>query len=210
MDDFIENVPEAAVTYGQYFFPPMLLYLTDPDTHVRQASVYGAGAIAQFGREAVNPIMPEVVNRLRTVIEAPESRRKPYIIPGENAISALGKVAQFQGPPAINPSEVMTMYLNYLPLREDRLEGKDVYERLCVMLEEQNPVLLGENFCNLPRIITIFGEVLGTDFLEEEQHNRMLALLRTIQASLPAELLQSVWGQLDNRTRGRIHSLAQQ
>ena len=73
---------------------------------MRQAAVYGAGAIAQFGGDAVNALMPEVVARLRAVIDSPESRRKPYLVPGENAVSALGKVAQYQGHPAINPAEV--------------------------------------------------------------------------------------------------------
>lgn len=210
IDDCIEFLPGTAMQYGQDFIPPLLVYLSDPDTHVRQAAVYGCGALAQYGGEAVNPLMPQMVQALKALIESPESRRKPYLLPGENAISSLGKIAQYQSGPAINPAEVMSLYLSYLPLKEDKLEGKDLFERFAAMLREQHPVFLGDNFSNLPRIITILAEVLSTDFLDAAQHNEILGLLKQVQGSLPAELLNTVWGQLEAKTRNRLQGLKEQ
>jgi hypothetical protein len=71
-------------------------------------------------------------------------------------------------------------------------------------------VFLGEGYSNLPRIISILAETLVTDMLEAPLQQRCLLLLHNIQNSLPPEVAQQLWAQLDNRVRQKLAALSQQ
>lgn len=51
-DDIIEFTGPMAIKYQNIFLPVMLEYMNDQSAEVRQAAAYGAGIMAQFGREA--------------------------------------------------------------------------------------------------------------------------------------------------------------
>ena len=50
------------------------------DTHVRQAAVYGAGAVAQFGGPNVAPLGPELTQRLVATITGPDAREPRFAV----------------------------------------------------------------------------------------------------------------------------------
>ena len=68
------------------------------------------------------------------------------------------------------------------------------YCKLCVfvLLHRNNPLVLGTNNSNLPRILQIFGDLFVNDVLSDDEavRKRVLAIIRQIQVSWH---LQSTW-----------------
>jgi hypothetical protein len=135
-DDMIDHIQEASLPYSQYYIPAMLTLVASPYDFVRQACVYGLGAIAQrLGAHAAQ-VAQQAISVLLTVIQAVDSRKGNAVNATENAISAFGKWVQFQGAVLGDAhAQLMRMFLSFMPLREDRLEAQEVYERFCQMIE---------------------------------------------------------------------------
>ena len=83
-------------------------------------------------------------------------------------------------------------WLSFLPIRHDKDEAKQVHEQLCRFVEAQDPRILGANNANFPGIVAVMAAVLGegTALLQEATKGRMMALVRQLGATLPAEMLQ--------------------
>ena len=63
----------------------------------------------------------------------------------ENAISALGKLCEFQRNAIPTPEAVVPQWLGCLPLTEDKVEARLVHDQLVRLLEKGDPHLLGPN-----------------------------------------------------------------
>ncbi len=98
----------------------------------------------------------------------------------------MGKIAHFYNKP-----QFLQTWLTALPLQEDVTEGEGVYAQLCAYIEKNNPAVLGKNYSNLPKIISIFAEILGTDFVDAELTTRITNILNQMK-KLPAQVMQQL------------------
>jgi len=162
---------------------------------VRQAASYGCGVMAQFGQEAFAQICSQALPRLAQIIQDPEARSETNISATENAISAVGKIIKFC-PSAINPSEVVPMWISWLPIWEDKDEMDSVYGLLCDLLESNSPYALGQDASNLPNIVRIIAESLLRECFPPSHpiKGRLLNLVRMVQSNPP--MFQNCVGQL--------------
>lgn len=81
----------------------------------------------------------------------------------DNMVSALGAIAHYQGRPDLYP-----VWLGMLPLRVDESEGPHVYNMLLDLVEANHPLVLGDNFANLPKLLSIFLSLVNTSFLRNK------------------------------------------
>lgn len=130
-------------------------------------------------------------------LQDPRAREKDWGMATDNVVSALGRVLEHQAAAvgALDPalgSQLGSGWLSFLPIRHDKDEAKQVHEQLCRFVEAQDPRILGANNANLPGIVAVMAAVLGegTALLEEATKGRMMALVRQLGATLPAEMLQ--------------------
>ncbi|XLS85163.1 hypothetical protein HN51_035329 [Arachis hypogaea] len=88
---------------------------------------------------------------------------------------------------------VILAWLNCLPIKGDLIEAKVVHDQLCSMVERSDSELLGPNNQYLPKIVSVFAEVLcaGKDLATEQTASRMINLLRQLQQTLPPATLAS-------------------
>lgn len=56
-------------------------------------------------------------------------------------------------------SQVIPVWLSWLPVWEDTDEAPHVYGYLCDLIDNNHPLVLGPNNSNLPRLMVIFSEV---------------------------------------------------
>lgn len=73
----------------------MLQYIKDKQAEVRQAAIYGAGILGQFGGDQFAQTCGQVVPVLMEVIMAADSREPENVNPTENAISAVAKILKY-------------------------------------------------------------------------------------------------------------------
>jgi hypothetical protein len=194
-DDLIEHLGAHSLPYFQHILPVAIPGINDQDPSVRQAAVYGMGLCAQFGGQQIASVIPEISQRLTQIISLPDGRTDDWISATENAIAAIGKICVFQSG-AVDVSKLLPMWFSWLPVTADNIEAKVTYGQLCSFIESSNPYIIGTNFQNLPRILTIFAEILDTDLVDEPLTHRIKVIISQIRNGVSAETLQGAWGSL--------------
>jgi hypothetical protein len=120
LDDVVEFTGKDSLKFFSSFLQHAITYITDEDPGVRQAAVYGIGIFAQVGGEHIAGAIPDVLMRLNAVITSPDARSEKYINATENAISAVGRICEAH-PNSVNLSQVLPVWLSYLPVTEDKI-----------------------------------------------------------------------------------------
>lgn len=207
-DDVMEHCREAALKYYDTYLPFLLEACNDEHPDVRQAAVYGIGVCAEFGGSVFKPLVGEALSRLNFVIRHPNALHSDNVMAYDNAVSALGKICQFHRD-SIDAAQVVPAWLSCLPLKGDLIEAKVVHAQLCSMVERSDGEILGPNHQYLPKIVTIFAEVLcgGKDLATEQTASRMINLLRQLQQSLPPSTLASTWSSLQPQQQLALQSI---
>ncbi|KAH1050748.1 hypothetical protein AAZX31_08G112200 [Glycine max] len=207
-DDVAEQCREAAIKYYDTYLPFLLEACNDETPDVRQAAVYGLGVCAEFGGSVFKPLVGEALLRLNAVIQHPNALHSDNVMAYDNAVSALGKICQFHRD-SIDSAQVVPAWLNCLPIKGDLIEAKVVHDQLCSMAERSDSELLGPNNQYLPKIVSVFAEVLcaGKDLATEQTAGRMVNLLRQLQQTLPPSTLASTWSSLQPQQQLALQSI---
>ncbi|KAG7268942.1 hypothetical protein CRUP_002938 [Coryphaenoides rupestris] len=172
----------ASFKYAEVFLRPMLQSLCDVSPEVRQAGAYGVGVMAQYGGESYRPFCTEAIALLVGAIQAAESRSKENVNATENCISAVGKVMRFR-PECANVPEILPHWLAWLPLNEDKEEAAHTFDFLCDLMESNNPIVLGPDNSNLPKIFLIIAEGVANESVKSEDacSKRLANVVRQVQ-----------------------------
>ncbi|XP_075489372.1 uncharacterized protein LOC142528228 [Primulina tabacum] len=207
-DDVAEQCRETALKYYDTHLPFLLEACNDENPDVRQAAVYGLGVCAEFGGSVFKPLVGEALSRLNVVIRHPSALQPEFIMAYDNAVSALGKICQFHRD-SIDSTQVLPAWLSYLPIKGDLIEAKVVHDQLCSMVERSDRELLGHNNQYLPKIVSVFAEVLcaGKDLATEQTASRMINLLRQLQQTLPPSTLAFTWSSLQPQQQLALQSI---
>ncbi|CAL0329861.1 unnamed protein product [Lupinus luteus] len=207
-DDVAEQCREAALKYYDTYLPFLLEACNDEIPDVRQAAVYGLGVCAEFGGSVFKPLVGESLSRLNAVIQHPNALNGDNIMAYDNAVSALGKICQFHRD-SIDSAQVVPAWLNCLPIKGDLIEAKVVHDQLCSMVERSDRDLLGPNSQFLPKIVSVFAEVIcaGKELATEQTVGRMVSLLRQLQQTLPPATLASTWSSLQPQQQLALQSI---
>ncbi|XP_078437509.1 ARM repeat superfamily protein [Wolffia australiana] len=207
-DDVAEQCRETALKYYDTYLPFLLEASNDDNPDVRQAAVYGIGVCAEFGGSVFRPLVGEALSRLNAVIGHPNALHPDNVMAYDNAVSALGKVCLFHRE-TIDGAQVLPVWLNCLPIKGDLIEAKVVHEQLLSMVERSDRDLLGPNNQNIPKIVSIFAELLcgGKDLATEQTAGRIANLLRQLQQTLPPGVLASTWSSLQPQQQLALQSV---
>ncbi|KAM0952064.1 putative importin-beta domain, armadillo-like helical, TOG domain, importin beta family [Dioscorea sansibarensis] len=207
-DDVAEQCREAALKYYDTYLPFLLEASNDGDADVRRAALYGIGVCAEFGGAMFQPLVGEALSKLNNVIRHPDAQHSDNLMAYDNAVSALGKICMHHRD-SIDAAQVLPAWLNCLPVKGDLVEAKIVHDQLCTMVERSDRELLGPNNHYLPKIISIFAEVLcaGNELVTEQTSSRMINILRQLQRTLPPAVLASTWSALHPQQQLALQSM---
>lgn len=205
-DDIAELQCATAIEYFPTMVPLLLTYATHTDHALRQACVYGLGVCGLNAGDAFAPYLADAIRVLSWVVQQPNSREEAAIPPTENAISALLKIINGQST-RINQAEILPLWLSYLPILEDEIEGSYCYEHLCKFLESGNPHIIGPQYSHMPHIIKVFSQVCNTYLVNPDTNIRIGTVLHNMQPHLPPGMVQSVWTSLTEPERNNLVAL---
>jgi len=203
LDDVVEFTGKDSLPLFPYFLQHAIAYITDEDPGVRQAAVYGVGIFAQVGGDLFAPMIPDILMRLNAVITSPDSRSNTNINPTENAISAVGRICEAH-PNSVNLAQVLPVWLSYLPVTEDKIESKVIYNLLCSFVEKASPQIIGPSYQHLSKLVNVFAGTLGTELVDDALTLRIVSILKQMQLQLPPEALQNAWASLTPELQTRI------
>ncbi|KAM7363450.1 karyopherin beta 3 [Cochliomyia hominivorax] len=195
-DDVIEFCGPACASYQQFFTPALLQYVTDKSPEVRQAAAYGCGVLGQFGGEQFAVTCAQIIPLLIQVVNDPKSREPENINPTENVISAVSKILMYNKSALQNVDEIINIWFSWLPVTEDSDEAPHIYGYLCDLIQANNPIILGANHCNLPRVVSIIAQAFANKVIPvvSEVGSRMLAIVKQIESN--PEVFQACASQL--------------
>ena len=206
LDDMMEHGGPEMEKYLSAFVQIFMQYAKIPSADLRQAAVYGLGVCAQVGGEAFGSQFANgSLEVLKEVVEAAGSREGAMVTATENAISSVGKIANFQGT-HVDVTQVWPYWLSHLPILADEVEGRLVHAMLCDQVEAQNPSIMGNNNGNVPKLVSIFGQVLGTSMIDEATTGRISRILLMLQSAVSPDVLRSGWVTLTAEQRDRIQA----
>ncbi|CAG8467575.1 10518_t:CDS:10 [Funneliformis mosseae] len=200
IDDVVEFTGPASWNYHTHFLEKMIASLLDIASDVRQAAAYGIGVCAQFGGENYADAVAAALTPLFQVINSEGSRKDENVYATENAISAISKILKYNHS-KFDVNAVIPAWFASLPILYDEEEAAQTYTYLLDLLESQHPAILGNNNENIPRIISIFAEVLAAAILPETVSTRMVSAVKVILSSLSDDVKASLWNSIDPENR---------
>uniref|UniRef100_A0A453B896 Exportin-1 C-terminal domain-containing protein n=1 Tax=Aegilops tauschii subsp. strangulata TaxID=200361 RepID=A0A453B896_AEGTS len=106
-------------------------------------------------------------------------------------------------------SQVIPAWLGCLPIKDDKIEAKVVHDQLCSMVERSDAQVLGPHSQYLPKIVSIFAEVLcnGKELATDETTTRMISVLKRFQQTLPPDFLASTFSTLQPQQQLMLQSI---
>jgi len=210
-DDLVEYLKEESVQYYPSFMPAMLMYASDEDPNVRQAAAYGLGITAIYGGDVYKQYLGDALTQLSCIIDHDNAKQLENIYCTENAVSSISRILRYQAENLADQYPVVLQYwLQCLPITIDTEESIHVYNNLLYFFRQDGQLLLGENFSNLPKILSILGTIVPgrvTKLINEEIESGIVELLGTMQNEFPAEVMKGAWEQLDDEHKERLSQL---
>ncbi|KAJ3120506.1 hypothetical protein HK098_004559 [Nowakowskiella sp. JEL0407] len=195
--------------YHQLFLERMVTGMSHENVDIRHCSALGIGLCAKYGGENYFPVCAAALPNLFNLVSAtPQPVPPELILSVENAISSIAKVYQYvlvgSKPPqntGIDPNDVLARWIDVytaMPIVDDQEEAKYVVDFLGELLEANNPIVLGQNNSNLPRLIKAYAEVIGSEALEgcEREEAKAIQTFKIMAGLVPADVPQSVFASL--------------
>eukprot|EP00088_Acartia_fossae_P049518 TRINITY_DN5459_c0_g1_i1.p1 TRINITY_DN5459_c0_g1~~TRINITY_DN5459_c0_g1_i1.p1 ORF type:complete len:1108 (-),score=360.91 TRINITY_DN5459_c0_g1_i1:577-3870(-) len=183
-DDLIEFTGGTSLKYQEVFLNRLMASISHTQPEVRQAAAYGCGVMGQCGGPTYAQICCQAVPLLVELIQHPDARAIENINPTENAISAVTKILKFNGS-ACSMDQILPVWFSWLPVTEDVDEAPYVYGFLADLVQANNPLILGADNSQLPRVVAAFAEAIAVDVLqpESEERRRIVEIIKQIQGN---------------------------
>ena len=144
MDDVCEFTGPEAWKYHTHIVQPMMDGMRDDVPANRQAATYGAGVAAQKGGEPWAEFANASLPLLFQAIRRSDAREDDHVFATENACASIAKILHFNSGKVGNVQEVVTHWLDTLPVTNDEEAAPFAYSFLAQLIEQYVP------FCFIP------------------------------------------------------------
>jgi len=190
-DDIIEHCGADALKYKDVFVQHMLNYINDESPEVRQAASYGVGVMAISAPQEFAQVIQEAIPRLEQAIIGPYGNQngqrvvpQEELAPLDNCVSAICKILK-HAPQLLGDQreQLLSTWLSWLPVTEDKEEAAHVYSFLCDLIESNDPMILGSNNSNLPAVISLIADAAYGQSFEmcPEVAKRLVNICKSVQ-----------------------------
>jgi len=206
VDDIVQYGGKDATSIFPQVMPFYFNYVKDADPAVRQAATYGLGIFGQSGQEVFAPYVPETLARLSEACSLPDARSDDYATATENAISSIGRISLIFAS-QVDLGQILPVWLHWLPVTQDEEEALAVYNNLCNFLEQAAPKILGQQYEHLPKVVSVFAHILGTNLVDDSLTRRITTIIKGPLQQLPPEVLQKTWSSLPPESQVKLQAV---
>ncbi|RYG47514.1 hypothetical protein EON67_08510 [archaeon] len=206
--------PKSGARLIDSYIPTLLSCTTESHDVLRQAALYGLGAVAAACPETSLPYIPQAVAALLAALNALPVAQRTEV--EDNAVTALGKIiihsyasAVAAGHALPSRSEIVTHFLLAMPLRHDRDEARVAIQMLCTWIDMSDADVMGApGAVDTPRLAHVL-HVLAATLLDrltctDALRGRIVASLQHLRTHVPAAELGGVWGTLSEKDRNAL------
>lgn len=220
-DDCVEFCGSAAAAkFAEKLVYGILLGIDDAsnngDLELKSASIYGVSQICRNAPAAVlAPHLESIVHHLLLVVKSTTKDASDSPMMYENAISALASLALIGGAPfastgSINREEVLSIFVENLPIREDGDEAKICHAGFCNLVEQGSVNLTSE----ATKVLQVVGEVLffvsdGETIASPETCSRLANIVVQMQQQLPGDRMNEAFATISVEAQNGINQAMQ-
>lgn len=176
IDDAIEYIGDKIDSSTlQNFYKILLSFSTHKSTDIRQPAMYGIGILVK----SLENFGPHLDITIKTICQGIEIKDCDNIVANnlekcrENGVSSIGKILQHNWNGV--DKNLLGQYLNYwlkkLPLVHDYKEGELMHEMMVDILEKEPLILLGNDYCYILDVISVFQKVFKRDKISNSKIN---------------------------------------
>lgn len=134
-DDVLEFCGTASWNYNQNIIQPLIAGMQDDVPANRQAAVYGVGVAAHKGGDAWSDFVAASIPTLFQVCRRPNARDEDDVYATENACAAIAKILHYNSSKVQNVQEVVTAWMDTLPVINDEEAAPYAYSFLAQLIE---------------------------------------------------------------------------
>lgn len=137
IDDVLEFCGEMSYNYMDSLIKnPLIVGCQDPAPANRQAATYGIGVAAQKGGLQWSQFVGGAIELLFNATQIPNARADDDVYATENACAAIAKILHFNPSGVANQQEVVTAWINTLPVVNDEEAAPYAYAFLAQLIEQ--------------------------------------------------------------------------
>ena len=136
IDDVLEFCGDQSWSYQNHIRQPLLNGVGDDVPANRQAACYGVGVAAQKGGPLWSDFVAECLPGLFAACQRPDARKEDHIFATENACASIAKILQTNSSKVPNVQEVVSHWLQTLPVTNDEEAAPYAYMFLAQLIEQ--------------------------------------------------------------------------
>ncbi|KAB8292948.1 hypothetical protein EYC80_007312 [Monilinia laxa] len=202
IDDVLEFCGDSSYKYMESLIKtPLIAGCQDPAPANRQAATYGIGVAAQRGGSQWTQFVGSVIELLFRAAQIPNARGDDDVYATENACAAIAKILHFNPAGVANPQEVVTAWIDTLPVVNDEEAAPYAYLFLTQLIEQQNPAVTTRP----DKVFLFVVQALEAETLQGPTANRVVEAVKNLLAASGINAL-SILAQLSPETQGRVQA----
>jgi len=136
MDDVCEFCGPESWKYNSHIVQPIIDGIRDDVPANRQAATYGAGVAGQKGGEPWAEFANASLPLLFQACARPDARQYDHVFATENACASIAKILHFNSSKVSNVQEVVSHWLNTLPVTNDEEAAPFAYSFLGQLIDQ--------------------------------------------------------------------------
>ena len=169
-DDLLEFNGPQSWKYHQHIVDPIVSGIRDPVSANRQAAAYGAGVAAQKGGEQWAEFAAATLPLLFEACRLPQARDEEHVYATENACTSIAKVLHFSPSKVSNMQEVIQLWVDTLPVKNDEEAAPYAYSYLVQLVDQQNPAVTSQP----AKVFKFMAEALEAETIQGQTANRVV------------------------------------
>ncbi|KAI9843310.1 MAG: hypothetical protein M1838_002697 [Thelocarpon superellum] len=180
MDDVLEFCGERSWSYSTHIVQPLIDGLRDEVPANRQAAAYGVGIAAHKGGAPWSDFVAASIPSLFQVTQHAHARHDDQVFATENACAAISKILHYNSAKVPNVQEVVTAWVNTLPIVNDEEAAPFAYSFLGQLVEQENAAVADP--ATAARCFMYIAQALEAETLQGATATRLIAPAKVLLA----------------------------
>ncbi|ESZ96192.1 importin subunit beta-3 [Sclerotinia borealis F-4128] len=202
IDDVLEFCGGMSYNYMETLIKnPLIAGCQDPAPANRQAATYGIGVAAQKGGSQWTQFVGSAIKLLFDSTQIPNARGDDDVYATENACAAIAKILHFNASGVENQQQVVTAWIDTLPVVNDEEAAPYAYGFLSQLIEQQNPAVTSQP----AKIFVFVVQALEAETLQGQFANKIVEDTKNFLAAAGLNIAQLL-AQLSPETQATVQA----
>ena len=186
LSEIIGGMKSAITPWTQPLMDLFFRALSDEEPEVQCNAAFASGLLIEHSEVDLSPQYMHILTALRPIFEVPEDAPSARFNARDNAVGAVARII-VKNTTAIPLDQVLPVFINALPLRNDFLENRPVF-RASVHLFNTQPSALHPYLDKLLHVFAFVLDPTGQDMVGDEVRAELIGFIGLLNREEPAKV----------------------